>query len=38
MTGVKTSMLERLGHFVHRFLSEVTASVIVTASVSNNVP
>ena len=34
MTGVKTSMLERLGHFLHRFLSEVTASVIVTASIA----
>ena len=34
MTGVNTSLLERLGHFLHRFLSEVTASVIVTASIA----
>ena len=48
MTGVQTSLLGRLGHFLHRFLSEVTASVIVTASIagattaylhySNNMP
>ena len=34
MSGVKSSLLGRAGHFLHRFLSEVTASVIVTASIA----
>ena len=34
MTGATSSLRVRFGHFLHRFLAEVTASVVVTASIA----